>query len=84
MAPLFTEASGEHERAVGWLHPDHPYLRGDVSPAFLSRLKEFVALSDDSADALGFGASRDSTRASFARKHTVPRISECRLVICYS
>src|SRR5690349_16575882 len=48
-------ASGEHVRAVGWLHPDHPYTRGEVPADFLHRLKQFVAQSGASADALGFG-----------------------------
>jgi hypothetical protein len=50
-------ATGEHIRAVGWLHPDHPFTKGHIPPAFLARLKEFVELSGESADALYFGAS---------------------------
>jgi hypothetical protein len=49
-------AAGEHVRAVGWLHPDHPYPTGEVRDGFVERLKEFVARSGDSADALYFGA----------------------------
>jgi hypothetical protein len=48
--------SGEHVRAIGWLHPDHPYTRGEVPAAFLERLKQFVAQSAASARALCFGA----------------------------
>ena len=35
-------ASGEHVRAVGWLHPDHPFAKGDVSKEFMDRLNEFI------------------------------------------
>ncbi len=49
-------ASGDHVRAVGWLHPDHPYTKGEVSSEFLSSLKEFTARSGQSAEALYFGA----------------------------
>src|SRR5689334_16694158 len=48
--------SGDHVRAVGWLHPDHPYAKGEVAAHFLARLKEFVAQSSKSAEALYFGA----------------------------
>ena len=48
--------SGDYIRAIGWLHPDHPYVKGIVSAEFLSRLKEFAERSDDSAMALYFGA----------------------------
>ena len=48
-------ASGDHVRAVGWLHPDYPYTRGEVPARFLARLKEFAARSGDSAEALAFG-----------------------------
>jgi hypothetical protein len=50
-------AAGDHVRAVGWLHPDHPYSRGEVSAEFLERLKKFAAQSRASAEALYFGAS---------------------------
>jgi len=49
-------AAGDHVRAVGWLHPEHPYTKGDVPANFLARLKEFAARSGDSAEALYFGA----------------------------
>jgi hypothetical protein len=48
-------AWGDHVRAIGWLHPDQPYSKGAVSAEFLARLKEFVARSGDSAEALYFG-----------------------------
>jgi hypothetical protein len=48
--------SGDHVRAIGWLHPDHSYTQGEVSPLFLARLKDFAARSGDSAEALYFGA----------------------------
>ena len=49
-------AAGGHVRAIGWLHPDHPYTKGAVSAEFLTRLKEFAARSGESAEALYFGA----------------------------
>jgi hypothetical protein len=48
-------AAGDHIRAIGWLHPDHPYPQGEVSGEFLARLKEFAARSGDSSRALYFG-----------------------------
>ena len=50
-------AAGDHVRAVGWLHPDHLYTQGKVPAEFLSRLKEFAALSGDSTEALCFAVS---------------------------
>jgi hypothetical protein len=50
-------AAGNHVRAIGWLHPDHPYTKGEVPSEFLSRLKQFTALSNESAEALWFGAA---------------------------
>ena len=49
--------TGDYVRAIGWLHPDHPYSKGRVSAAFLDRLKEFVKQSGESSDALFFGAA---------------------------
>jgi hypothetical protein len=49
-------AAGNHVRAIGWLHPDHPFTKGDVPAEFLARLKEFAVRSADSAEALYFGA----------------------------
>src|SRR5436190_1700439 len=48
-------ASGEHVRAIGWLHPDHPSTRGQVPAEFLERLKQFIAQSAAAAEALCFG-----------------------------
>jgi hypothetical protein len=50
-------AAGDHVRAIGWLHPDHSYTRGEIPAELLARLKEFAARSGDSAAALYFGAS---------------------------
>lgn len=47
-------AWGDHVRAIGWLHSDHPYTKGEVSAEFLARLKEFAARSGTSAEALYF------------------------------
>lgn len=56
MGTVSMAAAGDHVRAVGWLHPDHPYTKGEVSPDFLARLKEFAAQCGQSAEALFFGA----------------------------
>src|SRR5262245_55142707 len=48
--------AGYHVRAIGWLHPSHPYTKGEVLAEFLSRLKELTARGGDSAEALYFGA----------------------------
>jgi len=51
-------ADGEHVRAVGWLHPDHPFSRGAVPPEFVVRLKEFMtrpSSRDDDFHFPGFG-----------------------------
>lgn len=50
-------AEGEHVRAVGWLGSNQSYTRGSASPEFVTRLREFVRLADESARALYFGAS---------------------------
>jgi hypothetical protein len=47
-------AAGEHVRAVGWLHPDHPYTMGSVSAEFLTQLKEFIRRPSLSADDFHF------------------------------
>jgi hypothetical protein len=49
-------ATGDHVRAVGWLSSDHPFTRASVSAEFSARLREFVRLAADSADALYFPA----------------------------
>ena len=49
-------AAGNHVRAIGWLHPDHPYTKNGVPDEFLTRLKRFAEHSGDSAEALYFGA----------------------------
>ena len=49
-------AEGDHVRAVGWLDSDRPHTQGPVPPEFLNRLREFVRLSNASAEALYFGA----------------------------
>jgi hypothetical protein len=43
-------AHGEHVRAVGWLHPTHPYATGSVPGEFLARLKEFIRRPSLSGD----------------------------------
>jgi hypothetical protein len=48
-------ASGDHVRAIGWLHPDHPYTQGPVSAEFLGCLKEFAVGWGASTETLYFG-----------------------------
>jgi hypothetical protein len=48
MVPLL----GDHVRAIGWLHPDHPYPCGTVPAAFQARLEAFARLASDSTVAL--------------------------------
>ena len=43
-------AAGDHVRAIGWLHPEHPYTKGEVRPKFVARLKEFIARPSLSRD----------------------------------
>lgn len=64
-------ASGKHVRAIGWLHPDHDFTRGEVSGEFLTRLREFAAQSGASSEALWFGASGGLHSCEFCgRAHT--------------
>lgn len=34
--------SGVHVRAVGWLHCDHPFEHGEVSPEFIEKLGRII------------------------------------------
>jgi hypothetical protein len=61
-------AAGDHVRAVGWLHPDHTFTKGEVPAAFLERLKLIVARSGASADALFFGAAGGFHTCEFCGK----------------
>jgi hypothetical protein len=35
-------AGGECVRTIGWLHPDHPFPRGEASPEFLAKIRAFA------------------------------------------
>jgi hypothetical protein len=48
-------ASASHVRSIGWLDREHPFPTGSVPPEFVARLHRFVNLSNESADALGWG-----------------------------
>ena len=61
-------AAGDHIRAIGWLHPDHAYSKGSVALDFLTRLKAFVKLSGNSANALYFGAFGGLHTCEFCNK----------------
>lgn len=56
LAPNSMVANGDHVRAVGWLSAGRPYAQGAVPPEFVARLREFVSLSNESSEALSFGA----------------------------
>ena len=60
--------SGSGRVAVGWLHPDHPFRQGAVSPAFIARLTEFARRYGDSARALGWGATDGCHECEFCDK----------------
>jgi hypothetical protein len=49
--------SGDHVRAIGWLHPAHPYTTGTVRDMFLVKLTAFAKLSGESTEALGWPVS---------------------------
>src|SRR5262249_16801875 len=61
-------ATGAHVRAVGWLHPDHPYSDGEVSPEFRSHIRRFVEKWQSSAIALGFPFAPGLHECDFCRK----------------
>jgi hypothetical protein len=61
-------ASGDHVRAVAWLHHEHPYPQGEVSPEFLERLKQFAGRWGESTWALGWGCFRGLHTCEFCRK----------------
>jgi hypothetical protein len=59
--------SGRYVRAVGWLHRDHPFPRGNTSEEFLDRLHEFATRWRDSTKALGWGTFRGQHGCEFCR-----------------
>jgi len=61
-------AAGDHVRAVGWLHPDHPYSRGTESAEFVARLKEFARLASRSTEALYWGICMGFHTCEFCEK----------------
>ena len=56
MGTVSMAAAGDHVRAVGWLHSNHAYSKGEVPREFLERHKQFAAQCNESAEALYFGA----------------------------
>jgi len=58
-------ASGDYVRAVGWLHPEHPYPRGHACWKFRWRLRRFVRRADESTEELGWGSFRGSHTCEF-------------------
>jgi hypothetical protein len=59
---------GRYVRAVGWLHPDHPYPLGRVPPEFLTRLQRFATSWLESTQALGWGLFRGRHGCQFCSK----------------
>jgi hypothetical protein len=49
-------ATGDHVRAIGWLSSAHPFPQAVIPTTVVDRLREFVRLAGDSADALHFPA----------------------------
>ncbi len=49
-------ASGEHVRAVGWLHPQYPFPQGTVPAMVIERLREFTQRCGESTRALDWGS----------------------------
>jgi hypothetical protein len=43
---------GAHIRAIGWLHPDHPFDEGECPADAAQRIREFCERADDAAAAL--------------------------------
>lgn len=60
--------TGNHVRAIGWLHPDYPHATGSASLEFVDRLKPFAEKCGASAHALYFGASGGLHRCEFCGK----------------
>ena len=54
--------------AVGWLHPEHPFSRAEVPPAFLAKLKGCAELWGESIDALNWGAAGGYHTCEFCGK----------------
>jgi hypothetical protein len=48
-------ASGEHVRAVGWLHRQCPFPQGDVPAMVIERMREFARRWWESTSALDWG-----------------------------
>ena len=54
--------------AIGWLHPDHPFPRGNVPPEFVRRLTEIARNWGKSIDALNWGAAGGFHECEFCAK----------------
>jgi hypothetical protein len=61
-------AVGDHIRAVGWLHPDHPFPQGQVSAEFIARLRKFVQSGCRCADELYWGVFMGFHTCEFCQK----------------
>jgi hypothetical protein len=54
--------------AVGWLEPDHPFPRGEVSLEFVARLREFARRWGQSVEALGWSVAGGYHTCEFCGK----------------
>jgi hypothetical protein len=54
--------------AVGWLHPDYPFSKGEVPTDFVSRLRQFTSRWGDSVDALNWGVAAGIHTCEFCGK----------------
>ena len=61
-------AAGPHIRAIGWLHPDHPFSTGNVPVDCLNRLKQFAAKCGESSEELRIGVSAGFHQCEFCNK----------------
>lgn len=59
--------AGEHVRAIGWLHHEHPFAEGAVPAALVDRLWEFARRAVASTEALGWERFRGLHRCEFCR-----------------
>ena len=61
-------ATGDHVRAIGWLHPDHPHPHGPVPAECLAKLKEFARLAGHCPEALYIGICMGFHTCEFCEK----------------
>lgn len=68
------EVLGDRRIAVGWLHPAHPFPRGDAPPEFVARLNAFARNWGKSIKALGWGIAVGFHECEFCTKELADRV----------